>query len=283
MKKIHVLNFRFGLSCGVKILSPFANFHQHHEIELTFFEKTPVQYHIGNVVTELRENELLLFWGSLPHRLAQTELNNAVYYIHIPLNIFFQWQLPDEIFERLLNGEVFKAQCAYHEIAMDKVNFIQWARDMATSNSYIQKAVLLNIESRILRFIAYSPNTFKPMKFFNCKANQDKSSFTKLYEYLIKHYRNNKTIKEIATELRMNPDYASALFRNNSGLNLIDFLNMLKVAESQKLLLTTRMKIVDIAFEVGFGSLSNFNMVFKKFCEVSPTKYRSGIYNQYAF
>jgi AraC-like DNA-binding protein len=278
MIKVQSVNFNFGLSCGLHILSPFDCFHCHQEIEVTFFEKLPVKYRIGNLTVTLNENEMLLFWGAIPHQLVETRLNNTTYYMHIPLNIFFQWQLPDEIFERLLNGEVFKAFNP-DGMEMDKMNFTSWARYINHQNIYIRKAVLLNMEARILHFIADSTTTFDSIKYCT-RRNQDKSTFLKLYKYLLKHYRNNKSIKQVANEFGMNPNYISELFKNNSGMNIVDFVNMLKVAAAQKLLLTTRMQVIDIAFEVGFGSLSNFNLVFKKYCHMSPLKCRSGSYEK---
>ena len=50
-----------------------------------------------------------------------------------------------------------------------------------------------------------------------------------------------------------------------------------RVYHAQRLLSSTNSKIMDIALESGFGSLSRFNANFKEFCGVSPKAYRQSL------
>jgi two-component system response regulator YesN len=52
---------------------------------------------------------------------------------------------------------------------------------------------------------------------------------------------------------------------------------MLRIYEAQRYLLTSDMKIIDIAMEVGFGSMSNFYKYFKKTCGKNPKDYRKSV------
>jgi len=52
------------------------------------------------------------------------------------------------------------------------------------------------------------------------------------------------------------------------------YLNRLRLTHAQRLLATTNMKIVDIALDAGFASLSRFYSTFSSACHCTPTTYR---------
>jgi len=48
-----------------------------------------------------------------------------------------------------------------------------------------------------------------------------------------------------------------------------------RIEKSKNLLLNPNLRVSEIAFEVGFQSLTHFNRVFKKLLGQSPTDYRA--------
>ena len=52
------------------------------------------------------------------------------------------------------------------------------------------------------------------------------------------------------------------------------FLSRVRIEKSKNLLLNPNLRVSEIAFEVGFQSLTHFNRVFKKILGQSPTEYR---------
>ena len=84
-------------------------------------------------------------------------------------------------------------------------------------------------------------------------------------------------VKDIAKAADLNPNYAVTLFHSKCGTHISDFIIMLRVYEAQRLLLTTDMKIIDIAMDAGFGSMSNFYKCFKRVCRKNPKEYRKDL------
>ena len=60
-----------------------------------------------------------------------------------------------------------------------------------------------------------------------------------------------------------------------TGLNFTDYLSRVRIEKAKNLLLNPNLRVSEIAFEVGFQSLTHFNRVFKKILGQSPTDYRS--------
>jgi len=54
----------------------------------------------------------------------------------------------------------------------------------------------------------------------------------------------------------------------------VNYVTRLRVSRAQQLLATSDDKVVDVALNSGFNSLSRFNDVFKKACGSSPRAYR---------
>jgi YesN/AraC family two-component response regulator len=98
-------------------------------------------------------------------------------------------------------------------------------------------------------------------------------------DYITKNFKINIHTDNIAEIAGLNPCYAATLFRKESGITITDFITMLRVYEAQRLLLTSDMKIIDIAMEAGFGSMSNFYNCFKKVCGKNPKDYRKDLEN----
>ena len=162
---------------------------------------------------------------------------------------------------------------------MDMASFPVWKKESADKMN-IQQSLALNrsMEARIRRFggaaqprpLPFAPKTVLPGK----SSVVSGKHYSKIVEYIINNYKNDCMVDDIAKEVNIHPNYLISLFRKESGINLTRYTLMLRIYEAQRLLLTTDMKIIDIAMEVGFGSTSNFYKYFKKMCGKNPKDYR---------
>ena len=60
-----------------------------------------------------------------------------------------------------------------------------------------------------------------------------------------------------------------------TGLNFTDYVSRVRIEKAKNLLLNPHLRVSEIAYEVGFQSLTHFNRVFKKIIGQSPTNYRT--------
>jgi len=72
----------------------------------------------------------------------------------------------------------------------------------------------------------------------------------------------------------LHPNYAMSLFKKAFGTTLIEYLTHHRVSHAQRLLATTDEKIVEVAFNSGFNSISRFNEAFRRACNCAPREYR---------
>jgi AraC-like DNA-binding protein len=85
------------------------------------------------------------------------------------------------------------------------------------------------------------------------------------------------TLKELADRTGIPLRDLSRIINEKLHKNFSDFINFYRVEEAKHLLLlegSREMTILDIAFEVGFNSKSNFNSAFKRHTGITPSLYK---------
>ena len=107
------------------------------------------------------------------------------------------------------------------------------------------------------------------------------SSFSDLIsntkDFISAHLSETITLKLIAEKLGVNPSYLSRRFKQKEGIILTTYINMKRIEEAKRLLISRNSTITDVAFDVGFGSIQQFNRVFKKIEGCSPSRWRANI------
>lgn len=84
----------------------------------------------------------------------------------------------------------------------------------------------------------------------------------------------NLSFEELVNVSRCTPRHLSRIFREVVGMSFRDKRAELRLAQACELLATTELKIVDVALESGFQSLSLFNLMFARRFGMSPGKWR---------
>ena len=63
-------------------------------------------------------------------------------------------------------------------------------------------------------------------------------------------------------------------FNDNFGMNFSSYVNNYRVQLVKEYLLKTDLDITQISTMCGFGTIRNFNRIFKSICGLSPSEYR---------
>ncbi|CAM4376595.1 AraC family transcriptional regulator [Paenibacillus typhae] len=83
------------------------------------------------------------------------------------------------------------------------------------------------------------------------------------------------TLEELAALVYLSPSRFSDIFRRTAGMSPLLYLIQLRLENAYTLLQTTDRKILDIAMECGFRTLSNFNRLFKRHIGTEPRNVRT--------
>ncbi len=107
------------------------------------------------------------------------------------------------------------------------------------------------------------------------QENAEPPVITRAKEYIQEHQTENLRLGHVAKAVNTSTFYFCKMFKKITGINFTDYLSRVRIEKSKNLLLNPNLRVSEIAFEVGFQSLTHFNRVFKKILGQSPTEYRA--------
>lgn len=96
----------------------------------------------------------------------------------------------------------------------------------------------------------------------------------KINQYLEENYRNEISLDTVAEVVNLSTSYLSFIFKENSGLNFVDYVNQFRLKKAKELLENSSYNISQIAELSGYSSANSFSKVFKKYNGISPGQYR---------
>jgi AraC family transcriptional regulator, melibiose operon regulatory protein len=265
-----------GFSAGMhQEMGLYNTGHRHNDIELNFLTSGEMIYAFAgkqHLVSPLR---LTVFWAAIPHRLIYVAPSSRLYWVTIPLSFFTNWDLPNGMVKSVLNGSFLQEPSAVFE-QLDLYWFRQWYEDLSSMNKMHSKTVLLEIEARLRRLAAELVRSHSTVHTHVAHHGHNTKLHTaqQVAQYITQHYAETIDCKAIADAVGIHPGYASRVFSETFDIGIIEYLTQYRVAAAQKLLLMTDLQVKQIAFDVGFGSISRFYAAFKQLCGMSPEKYR---------
>ncbi len=92
--------------------------------------------------------------------------------------------------------------------------------------------------------------------------------------YIFKHYDKKITLADLAKMINMSVPNFSSVFRETMGVSPMEYLTRIRLQNAADLLQNSDKKIIDIAEECGFFSISNFIKAFHNGMNMSPSQYR---------
>jgi AraC-like DNA-binding protein/ligand-binding sensor protein len=98
---------------------------------------------------------------------------------------------------------------------------------------------------------------------------------TRAKAYILEHQGEDLSLGQVARAVNASSFYFCKLFKKSTGINFVDYLSRRRIEKARNLLLNPNCLVSEIAFEVGFQSLTHFNRVFKKLTGQSPSAYRA--------
>jgi len=173
--------------------------------------------------------------------------------------IFRQYIIMDAFIE--LNS-IFDNNVTEKEIFGNKFGSME-AFDLAVTDIYTVKDYLLKI-------LLYTVDKREQLAGKNYSFLLNKAK-----DFVEKNYMNcDISLNTVAEYIGLSPTYFSTIFKQELGINFIDYLTKTRINEAKILLRSTDKRISDIAMEVGYRDQHYFSSSFKKYQGYTPKAYR---------
>lgn len=106
------------------------------------------------------------------------------------------------------------------------------------------------------------------------RANTEPPVISRARDYIARHYTEDLSLPLVARAVNTSTHYFCKLFKKHTGINFIDHVSRVRIERAKVLLRNSDQRVSEIAYEVGFQSLTHFNRVFKRIEGQAPTDYR---------
>ncbi len=113
------------------------------------------------------------------------------------------------------------------------------------------------------------------------KNNKHYKLVAKMQDYIKEHYQDpNLSVESVATLAGYTSYYFSKIFKEITGLNVVDYIKQLRINRAKELLSQNEVKVSEIPNLIGFTNPGHFYATFKNDVGLTPSAYREYILNR---
>ena len=94
-------------------------------------------------------------------------------------------------------------------------------------------------------------------------------------EFVQAHLDEELTLSQVAQQAHVSPFYFCKVFRKTTGMTLTEYIGRVRVEKAKDLLGDPSLRISEVVYAAGFGSIPRFNSVFKRHVGMPPSEYRA--------
>jgi AraC-like DNA-binding protein/ligand-binding sensor protein len=104
---------------------------------------------------------------------------------------------------------------------------------------------------------------------------KEPAAITRARGYIRDHFSDELSLGLVAKAVNMSANYFSEKFKQTTGMRFVEHVARSRVEKARNLLQNPKLRISEVAFDVGFQSLSQFNRTFRNLTGQSPRDYRA--------
>lgn len=257
---------------------PYARWNYHPEYELHLIQASTGRYVIGDTAGAYAPGQLTLLGPNLPHQwIAVRDTAQTIPEAHAVLHFSDEWvracqsaipelSVLDSLLRRSTQGLEFhgltaeRAGKAFHRVhaatdAMERVVAVLALLHLLATASIEDSRLIVPGE---------------------LSHSESSARVAQAVEYIFENLRTDVRLSEAARRAAMSDSAFSRYFKAASGRTFTMMVRELRLAEACRLLESSTESIAQIATEVGYTNLSNFNRQFRRELGVTPSQHRRG-------
>lgn len=260
--------------------------HRHDDLEINAVLRGELRYVFAGRPFVVREGQIALFWAAQPHGLVDSRAGD-VCWMHVPISTLLGWNLPEAEMSALLRPQplVTDSQLVRSRIESMMPSWLaEYDDDEASAlvvleiRATVRRALRAALADGTVRspFADVEEGSFRADGARRVPEESIAHTMT-MAQFVIERFREPLRIEDVAAAAHLTPSHAMTVFRRTVGATIGEYLAMCRVAEAQRLLMTTSAGMPEVAERSGFGSLSSFYAHVTAACGMAPRQYRQRI------
>ncbi|HBG28857.1 MAG TPA: hypothetical protein DDX75_17365 [Phycisphaerales bacterium] len=138
---------------------------------------------------------------------------------------------------------------------------------------YINKVLQIDNQQDLCVWLSNALNDFIELVY----SIQDKKRVSQIkpaIDYIRKHFNQQVSIDEVAHSAHLSVSRLSHIFKEQTGLTIIDYMTNIRIEYAKELLISTNKNCTEICFDTGYNNQSYFTRTFKEVSGVTPRQFR---------
>lgn len=153
-----------------------------------------------------------------------------------------------------------------------------------TEFTYAQKAISLGViryltkptnPKELIEILEYVEKQIDYQEIKIVELENSNILVEKAMEYVAKNYNKKISLKVIAEEMFISPNYLCRLFKQETGINLVEYITQYRIEQAKKYLKNIELRVAEVAEMVGYHDTKYFSSSFKKITGMTPVEYRN--------
>lgn len=143
-------------------------------------------------------------------------------------------------------------------------NNLDWINDIKNCKTIVQ------LQETILNIVCYVFNAINENKNTNYLIKN-------AVEYIKENYHEDINLETIARNIFITPGYLSLLFKQETGVNFLEYLHKYRIQKAKEYFHNKLLKNYEVSRMVGYTNEKYFSQMFKRYTGLTPTQYKESI------
>lgn len=163
--------------------------------------------------------------------------------------------------------EIIKSNVENYDIDIDLLEDAYFKTKVISKKNIRDYIELMNL------IVSYVFEVEDKIVFFKYASLSD--AVAKAISYIKNNYNKKIYIKDVADHTCLSKYHFEHIFKKETGLTFINYLNFYRVSQAKKHLMKN--SILNVCYDTGFNSVSNFYKIFKRYTGTSPKGYKDNL------
>lgn len=252
--------------------------HWHKSYEIIHVQRGKAVFHIDSRPYEAQADDLLFIPSGALH-VGYSLADEDVEYLAIVIHpTFMRSTLHDSAYETyimpLLEGRA-QLPILFSSTDESAALYRTIIREATAENERQDAAYQLIVKHQFQLLYAHLSRQYLPKRLTDKPAPIPHwESFKPLLSHIESHVAQPLSVEEAARIVNLNPFHFCRTFKRLTGRTFVDYVNLCRVNEADRLLRTSEWNITEIAERIGCGNANYFTKLYKKYKGYPPSKSR---------
>ncbi|OPJ64912.1 AraC family transcriptional regulator [Clostridium oryzae] len=254
--------------------------HWHEAVEVVYALTDGLKAGVNNEIYTLNKKDILLISSGDVHYFPPQPLqfNRIILFFEAAFFEAFTSIMKDKRFTMLLRANTNFPAATSVESLHDalETQILQIMEEYQNKKQGYKLALKARLSDILVLLMRYAPREV----YSTYEKNRQLSRLERLeqvFSFVEKNFDKNITLEEISAVANYSVYHFTRFFKEATGMTFNQYVNNFRISKAAEYLISSNDSIIEIAFKSGFGSIKNFNRVFKDAKGCSPSDYRKAI------